>query len=152
MTIGANWAAIWAPVWAPVWTQTAPEPEPTPATQPSGGFFFGFDRHLAERRRREREEEEARTEAEAIQAELDRQIALELRKQEARDAERADLGRLQALADRYAGTKQPVTRRVSAALLKAQEERTRNALEQLEREVERMLDEEGIAVMLILNQ
>lgn len=152
------WATdLWpAGFWADgLWTnEGAPDPpDPTPVVETfSGGFFFGFDHHLARRRRREREEEEARTEAQAIQDQLDREIALLLRQQEAKDEQRRELERLQALADQYAGTKQPVPRRVSTALLKAYEERSRNALEQLQREVERMLEEEELALMIILNQ
>jgi hypothetical protein len=117
----------------------------------SGGFFFGFDHHLAERRRRKKYEEELREEEAQIQAELDREIARLLHEQEALDAERADLARVQALADKYAGTKQPVPRSIAASLLKAQEERSRNSLLQLQREMERMLEEEEIAVILLLN-
>jgi hypothetical protein len=144
MAIGVNWKEVWAPVWASVWRQTS---EP-PAS--SGGFFFGFDRHLAERRRRKEEEEKRRREESDIQADMDREIARLLHEQEARDAERADLARVQALADKYAGTKQPVSRRVAASLLKAQEERTINALEQLQREVARMFEEEEAAVVAAL--
>lgn len=122
------------------------------AEQPSGGYFNDFDAHASRRRKRKREEEERLEEAQQIQAELDREIARLLHEQEAKDAERADLQRLQSIADRYVGTRQPVTKRVSTALLKAYEERSRNALEQFHREMERMLEEDEIAVMLILNQ
>ncbi len=131
-------------------SSSPPEPPPQPEVS-SGGFYLEYELYQAKRRKRRKEEEEAREHAEAL-AELDRAIALELRKQEEKDAERAELERLQALADRYAGTKQPVTRRVSASLLKAQEERTRNSLEQLQREMERMLEEDELSIMLILNQ
>jgi hypothetical protein len=124
--------------------------EAPPASQASGGFFFGFDRHLAERRRRKEREEELKREADEIQAELDREIARLLHEQEARDAERADLARIQALADRYAGTKQPVPRKIAASLLKAQEERTRNSLLQLQREMQQMFEEEEAAVIAVL--
>jgi hypothetical protein len=124
--------------------------EAPPASETSGGFFFGFDRHLAERRRRKEREEELKREADEIQAELDREIARLLHEQEARDAERADLARIQALADRYAGTKQPVPRKIAASLLKAQEERTRNSLLQLQREMQQMFEEEEAAVIAVL--
>ena len=114
------------------------------------GFFNEYDAYRRRRRKREEEERQARIESDEIQAALDREIAMLLREQEAKDAERAELERIQALADKFSGTKQPVSRRVSAALLKAYEERTRNALEQLAREIERMLEEEEMAVLQIL--
>lgn len=119
-----------------------------------GGFFYDFERHRAKRRKRIEEEEEAEREAQSIQDKLDREIADLLRVQEAKDAERAELARIQALADKYAGTliSQGVTRRAAAAVLKAQEERTRNALEQMQRELDRMYEEEELAVIhLLLN-
>lgn len=118
---------------------------------PSGGFFYDIDAH-AFKRRRHKERQERELELETIEEETSREIAKLLHAQEARDAERADLARIQALADRYAGTRQPVPRNIAAALLKAQEERSRNALEQLQREIERMLDEEDQAIILLLNE
>lgn len=125
----------------------------TALDQNTGGFYYDFDRHREARRRRKRREEEARREADEIQAELDREIARELRKQDAIDADRADLARIQKLADEYAGTRQAVPRAIAATLIKAQEERSRNALEQLQREMERLAEEEDVAALLIiLNQ
>jgi hypothetical protein len=117
-----------------------------------GGYAFFNEYDLLRRKKRQRDEERRRAEeeAESIQNAMDREIAQLLREQEAKDAERAELARIQSLADRFAGTKQPVTRRVSAALLKAHEERTRNALEQLFREIERMHEEEEMAVIHLL--
>lgn len=149
------WAVDFWPVgfWADGFWTNQGAPEPTPVVQPTGGFFFGFDRHLHLERLRKREEEELAEQRRQIQDETDRQIAELLHAQEAKDAERAELKRLQALADQYAGTKQPVSRRVAAALLKANEERTRNALEQMRREIERMLEEEELVVLqLLLNE
>ena len=126
---------------------SAPEIE---AVQSSGGyaFYLAFEQHQERRRRRKRREEELRLEE--IQAETDREIAKLLHEQEAIDDERADLARIQALADEYAGTRQPVPRNIAASLLKAQEERTRNALEQLQREMDRLLEEESVAIATTL--
>lgn len=119
-------------------------------TVTGGGFFIEYELYSLRKRKRRRDEERAQAEADQIQLELDREIAKLLREQEAKDAERDDLARIQSLADQYAGTRQPVTRRVSTALLKAYEERSRNALEQLEREIFRMQEEEEMAVLQIL--
>lgn len=154
VVIGINWQAIWKPVWKQIWTLTAPSPTPTPSPAPpgpvSGGFFFGFDRYRSERDRRRREQEEREREAEAIEDETTRQIAELLRAQEAKDAKRADLERLQALADRYAGEPLGLPARTRAALYNAYETRTLNALEQMQREIERMLEEEEAAISAIL--
>lgn len=130
----------------------APPPAPTVTDSNSGGYFFDIDAHYMRRRVRKQREEEL--ELDEIQAETDREIARLLHEQEAKDADRADLERIQAIADRYAGTRQPVPRNIAASLLKAQEERSRNALEQLQREIERQLEEETIAIaaMLLLDE
>jgi hypothetical protein len=127
---------------------------PTPPAAPvtGGGFFFGYDHYRRLREKRLRDEAEREREAQEIQDETDREIARLLREQEAIDARRAETERLQALADRYAGQamREGVSRRASAAILKAQEERTRNALEQMQREIERMLEEEEVAIAAVL--
>lgn len=129
-----------------------PTPTPTPDATVTGGyaFFNDYDAYRQRSSRRKRDERKTQAEVEEIQAELDRNIAQLLHAQEARDAERDELQRIQALADRFAGTRQSVSRRVAASLLKAQEERTRNALQQLSREIERMIEEEEVAVIQLL--
>jgi beta-lactam-binding protein with PASTA domain len=130
----------------------APAPVQQDAT---GGFWPEYDRHAAERRRRKREQEEREAEAERIQDELDRQIAQLMREQEAKDAERVELTRLQKLADTYSGKKLGLPKKVSDALINAYEMRSRNALEQLQREIERANEDELLAVqtavLLLLN-
>lgn len=119
----------------------------------SGGFGLAFEAHRTRRHRRKEREQQEQREVDEIQAELDREIARLLYEQQAKDADRDDLARIQKMADQYAGTRQAVPRNIAAALLKAQEERSRNALEQLQREMERMLQDEEIAALLvILNQ
>ena len=118
----------------------------------SGGFYMGFDHALARRERKKRELEEMEREQQSIEDAQAREIAELLRKQEERDAERDDLKRIQALADQYAGqgAKIGLPRSVSTAILKAHEERSRNALQQVMREIERMRDEEELSVIAAL--
>jgi hypothetical protein len=111
-----------------------------------GGFWHAYDHVAHERRRRKREEEERAAEAQQIQDDLDRQIAQLMREQEAKDADKADLQRLQKLADAHAGKKLGLPKKVSDALINAYEARTRNALEQLRREIEQAETEELLAV------
>lgn len=116
----------------------------------SGGFFYDID-HFRSRKRAERDRL-ARHESDTAQLEqMEREIAELLRDQERKDIERDELRRIQRLADDYSGRNLGLPRRVSASLLKAYEERSRNALEQLQRELDRMLEEEEVALMLLLN-
>lgn len=141
-------------VWTPS-TFSPSAPLVTPVDQPSGGwerhhhFYYDFDAHRQRRIDRDRDLERREREAEKLET-VDREIARLLHEQEAKDAEKADLARLQALADQYAGTRQEIPRQIAATLLKAQEERSKNALEQLAREMERMLEEEEMALMVLL--
>jgi len=130
----------------------APQP---PQQDASGGwaFFFRYERARDERRRRRREQEEREEEAKRIEDETTRQIALLMREQEARDAERAELERLQALADRFSGEPLGLPASARAAILRASERRTLNALQQMRRELERMLEEEeAIGLLMIENE
>lgn len=124
---------------------------PVVSDQPSGGFFYDFDHYRAQKQRRKKREQDELAEIKAIDEPTTREIAQLLRVQEARDEERADLARLQSLADQYAGTAQGLPRPITATLLKAYEERSRNALEQLQREMSQLADEEDVSIMLILN-
>lgn len=122
------------------------------ADTPTGGFFLGYDHAKAKRERKKRELEEMEAEQQSIADEQAREIAELLRVQEERDAERADLERIQALADSYVKSPKPelVPTRVRAALYNAHEQRTKNALEQMRREIDRMLEEEELAVIAAL--
>lgn len=131
-----------------------------PIDQPCGGwehgreprhrFYDEYEHHRQRVAKRRHEEMERRREQERIEDEQSREIARLLADQESKDAEREDLKRIQAMADAYAGTRQDIPRSLAATLLKAQEERSRNALEQLSREIERLFEEEEMALLLLL--
>jgi hypothetical protein len=121
----------------------------TPTETISGGWYRDFDSY-AMRRIKPRRREEIEEEVESIEDSTSREIAKLLKEQEARDEERADLARLQSLADRYAQRGETVPRPVLASVMKAHEERSRNALEQMRREVERLMEEEEMAVIQAL--
>lgn len=125
-----------------------------PSDEVTGGgepFWYQAERHRIEReraRRRQREIEEETRDIEEAQA---REIARLLRIQEERDAQRAELHRLQKLADEYAGKRLGLPRDVSAALINAQVERTYSSLMQLQRlMVQAMEEEEAMVVALLL--
>lgn len=116
----------------------------------SGGFYYEFELNRRRRAKRKRELEEQKAEQERIQEERDREIARLLREQQEKEDAQADLKRLQVMADKFAGSglvAMGVPRPVTAAILKAHEERTRNALEQMERMINRMMEEEEIALV-----
>ncbi len=150
MAIGINWADIWAPVWGDVWSQTAPQPEPEAEPQSfSGGFEYAFER---ERRRRKKERErleELKAEAERIEDETTREIARFMRQQEAKDARRDELTRLQSLVDRFKADAETTNERIERAVQKAAEKQTQWALFALERELERAREEEEFVLIAL---
>lgn len=118
----------------------------------SGGWGYYNDFILSRNRRiaRQRRERERKDDEREIQQELDRQLARALYEQEQRDEERADLERIQKLADSLMSQKTDLPRPVLASVMKAHEERTRNALQQLERVVAQLLEEEEAIVVAVL--
>lgn len=118
----------------------------------SGGFLYEYERHSAARARRRRLEEEAAAEAAEAQDARDREIAAYLHAQEALDAERADAERLRTLAQRYAAHKdnQALADRVKVAYVRAIAQANHSAVEALRRELDRQLEDEEFAVLMIL--
>lgn len=117
---------------------------------PSGGYLEAYDDHRRRRADELRRIEDAKESESSITDELDAQIAQLLHEQEAKDLERADLARLQALADEYKGRQRDVPERVNAALLAAQERRTLGSLLALRRETDRTMEEEELVLLLLL--
>lgn len=110
----------------------------------TGGFVYAFERERARRERERREQLEREEEAQRIEEETTRQIALLLREQEAKDARRAELARLSNLVARFAGRGDTAALgpRVEKALRTAAAKQTAWALFQLERELARAHEEE----------
>lgn len=112
----------------------------------SGGWYHDYESVQRARRKRRREREQAEADARRIQDETTREIYRLQREQEAEEAEKADLARLQAMADKWAGRVPDLPKPVSVAVLNAQDARSVNALQQMERMIERMLDDEELAI------
>lgn len=129
----------------------AAAPPPVVAQSSGGGFFHMFDYHRARRERERRRRKELEEEAQRIEDETTREIAQLLHAQEAKEAERIELERLQALADRFATKPLGLPARTRAALYDAAEARTRNSLLKMQREIERMYREEDAALIVLLN-
>lgn len=127
--------------------------QPAPPVQASsgGGFLYEYERSQALRARRRREREEREAEAQRIADETAREIAQLLHEQEAQDEERADLERLRELArvHRQAQATE-LTERVRRAFARVLLQENRSALEALDRELQRQLEEEEIAALMLL--
>ncbi len=115
----------------------------------SGGFEYAFERERA-RRKKERERlEELKAEAERIEDETTREIARFMRQQEAKDARRDELTRLQSLVDRFKANAETTNERIERAVQKAAEKQTQWALFALERELERAREEEEFVLIAL---
>lgn len=118
----------------------------------SGGFFYDFDAYSNQRKQKKRQLEEAEEGQEQIADVVEREIAELLQAQERKDAERKDFERLKTLASRY---QQQIetdiqSERVTKALKAAQEKQTLIAYEILQREIERSLEEDEFALLMLL--
>lgn len=129
----------------------APAIAPPP---PSGGFFFWYEVERQRAAKRRRELEEAEEEARRIQDEIDREIAQRLQRIEREEAERQEFQRLADIAARYVAQRaqNEVNDRVLKAVIRANATQSAAALAQLRFEIERQLEDEEMALLLILNQ
>lgn len=121
--------------------------------QPSGGwgFYIAYEQELRRREKMRRKRLEDEEEALKAQDAISREIAQLLHEQERKDAERADLARLKALVAQYrASDLTDLAPRVIAAYTRALVQENFSALEALDRELRRQMEEEEMAVMLLL--
>lgn len=124
--------------------------QPVPASF-SGGFLYEYERSQSIRARKRRELEEREAEAERLEDEASREIAQFLHQQEAVDEERQELDRLRELVRthrRESATE--LTDRVRQAFTRVLLQENFSALEALQRELRRMLEEEEIAALMLL--
>jgi len=117
---------------------------------PSYAYYNDLDAARQRRLARQRRERERESDEQAIQDEISRKVAKAIYAQERIDAERADLSRIQTLADSLMRQRTELPRPVLAAVMKAHEERTHNSLAQLDRLVAQMLEEEEAVVAALL--
>lgn len=115
-----------------------------------GGFFFAYEQERARRRRKQREEEERDEAARELQDKVDREIAELLRIQEAKDEERDNLARLQRLVRQHSREELMLSDRAKVAYMRALTQANFSAMQALDRELQRMLEEEEIAALMLL--
>ena len=118
----------------------------------TGGFFYAFERERAKREKARRKRLEDEEEASRLKSEVDREIARLLLAQEAKAAQREEMARLTTLVEQAAKirTRNAFNARVNAALERATQKATISALLTFEREVQRQMDAEDSAVLLML--
>lgn len=109
-------------------------------TAASGGWWREFEVEQVRSRDRKRRRDEDDSAVESIQDEVDREIAALLHEQEAKDAARAELERLRALARAYDG--EVVDDKFARALKRAAEAKTLAQAQAMLREAERVEEEE----------
>ena len=120
------------------------------ASSSGGGWYMDFERHARERKRRKDELDEIEEQQERIEDEASREIARLLQIQERKDAERKDIERIKALVTKYKDVSPEVdSERVLKALNEAKQKATRANLERLQREFERMVEEEDDFLALL---
>lgn len=117
----------------------------------TGGFALAFEREMLrrerERRKRLKDEEDARE----AEDEISREIAQLLHQQEAIDAERRDFERLKKLVIEYrAESLTEFSPRVVTAYERALAQQNFSAMQALYRELARQMDDEDIAVLMML--
>ena len=120
----------------------------------SGGFLYfesQYEREAGRRRRLRAQQLELEQETQAIKDDVDREIALLLREQEARELKRQELERLRVLAAnlRADEARTAYGERVANALDRAIEKGTFSALAALDREIQRALEEEESLLLSI---
>ncbi len=118
-------------------------------TDTTGGWasFLRYEQDRERRRRKRREMEEAEEAIKEIAEPVTREIAQILHKQERQDERKADLERLRALVNEFPKDLPP---RVTSAIERAQTRQTISALMNLDRELRRYLEDEEVAVMMLL--
>lgn len=128
-------------------------PIPPPVASYAGGFFYDLDSERARRRRKHEEQHDLEEQSKGLTDEVNREIALLLRRQETEDERRAELKRLQELVHKYSRNALDLSDRAKIAYARALTQANFSAMEALDRELQRMLEEEEItALMILLNE
>lgn len=120
-----------------------------------GGWAYLYDYEYEYRKKKKKELKELQEKAERIQNKLDRELALELRKQEKEQYRIEELRRLTKLAeDHQEELKQVVSQKALKAVESAIIKQTYSAMERMEREIAKAREEEAFlmqAASIILN-
>ena len=120
------------------------------ASSYSGGWWYAYD--LEDRKRRKKKKELLKMEEKAnkIQSELDKELALELRKEVENQLRIEELTRLTKLAQEHEQEVHDLGERVTKAYQRATIQYNYSALEALEREIQRAREEEDWLINITL--
>jgi len=126
------------------------------AASPTGGLWQAFEDEKARQAREAHKRNKARAEARAIKDKLHRELALENRKLEAREARLAELSTLtDTIAEYESEIRHLTSERIEFVTREAIEKRTFSAMERMERELGQMrMDDIFLlkASIIIINQ
>ena len=147
--------AIWSPVGSFAGKEEGVVVEEE-VVKPSGGFWPDYDSYLYKRRKERKRLRELEEEAKRIKDRLDRELALEERKIEREESRIQELKVLTRLAKEHKeDIEQSFNKSVIFAANKAIMKGNYSAMERLERQIERIREEEWFlleATRIILNQ
>ena len=153
-TWGTSWGGVggaWGYSWIGSQVQAPSAPDSLPAG--SGGFLYEYGLYLRRAAKKRRRQKELEEEARALKDKVDREIAELLRLQEAEDEKRDNLARLQRLVQKHSKDALELSDRAKIAYVRALTQANFSALEALDRELQRMIEEEEItALMILLNE
>jgi hypothetical protein len=126
--------------------------QPAPPVQDtfSGGFLYEYEREQNRRRKKRRELDEREEAARDLKDKIDREIAELLARQEAQDERRGELDRLQRLVRDHSHQQLELSDRAKIAYVRALTQANFSAMEALDRELQRMLEEEEVAALMLL--
>ncbi|MCP4985241.1 MAG: hypothetical protein GY928_03960, partial [Colwellia sp.] len=111
--------------------------------QPSGGFFFDYDRLQYKRKKERKRLDDLEEEAERIKNKLDKKLALEFRKKEREESRVKELQVLTRLAkDHKAEVERVFNEKVIKAANRAIIQGNYSAMESLERQIKQVREEE----------
>lgn len=128
--------------------------QPASAERNAGGLWYSYELEQARRRKRKRDLERAQEEAERIQDETDREIALLMQERERRAEFQTGIERLKGIVAQFADreAEEAMAQRVRIALARAAAQQSVSALLALQRELDRMFEEEEVAIIMLLNE
>jgi hypothetical protein len=149
-TWGTSWGGAGG-AWGYSWIGSQVQAPTEPAG--SGGFLYEYGLYLRRAAKKRRRQKELEEESRALKDKVDREIAELLRLQEAEDEKRDNLARLQRLVQKHSKDALELSDRAKIAYVRALTQANFSALEALDRELQRMIEEEEItALMILLNE
>ena len=125
----------------------AEAPQQVETTTGGWGFWYQWDRENERRRQDAKTLRRKKRQAEQIENELDRKLALAQRELEEKELRTKELARMTKLVERHRHEVSQISDRIDEIYQKAVEKRTYSAREQLDREIRKLREEEDFLIM-----